>query len=432
MEQELITMTQKELARYEVIKRLIKKEINGTEAAKQLDLSVRQIKNIKAKVKRHGAKGIVHSNRGKPSNRAISKETTEKIKRIIKEKYYDFGPTFASEKLEENHQIKVGKEKLRQLMTDWGLWKPKPRKKNKEYRAWRLRKEQSGEMIQFDGCYYPWLEGRDGRNELCLLSSIDDATGKITHLRFVQDEAVIPVFAFWKQYLEKQGKPMSIYLDKFSTYKVNTKTLADDPNVLTQFERVMKDMGIRIIHAHSPQAKGRIERLNITLQDRLVKEMRLANISTLEQANRFVEKFIPQFNARFSVVAQKKGNLHQPLTQFVKENLDKIFSVKNTRIVNNDFTVKFKDQWFQLGPSQPCLILRKDKVQIEERIDGRLLISLRGKYLDYEVLPERPRKIKMEVVALAKTKPLWRPPADHPWRRSFLRAKIKVEEGVKE
>ena len=269
MEQELITMTQKELARYEVIKRLIKKEINGTEAAKQLDLSVRQIKNIKAKVKRHGAKGIVHSNRGKPSNRAISKETTEKIKRIIKEKYYDFGPTFASEKLEENHQIKVGKEKLRQLMTDWGLWKPKPRKKNKEYRAWRLRKEQSGEMIQFDGCYYPWLEGRDGRNELCLLSSIDDATGKITHLRFVQDEAVIPVFAFWKQYLEKQGKPMSIYLDKFSTYKVNTKTLADDPNVLTQFERVMKDMGIRIIHAHSPQAKGRIERLNITLQDRV-------------------------------------------------------------------------------------------------------------------------------------------------------------------
>ena len=165
MEQELITMTQKELARYEVIKRLIKKEINGTEAAKQLDLSVRQIKNIKAKVKRHGAKGIVHSNRGKPSNRAISKETTEKIKRIIKEKYYDFGPTFASEKLEENHQIKVGKEKLRQLMTDWGLWKPKPRKKNKEYRAWRLRKEQSGEMIQFDGCYYPWLEGRDGRDE---------------------------------------------------------------------------------------------------------------------------------------------------------------------------------------------------------------------------------------------------------------------------
>jgi len=430
MNQGLITMTQKELSRYEIIKRLIKKEINGTEAAKQLGLSVRQVKNIKAMVKKYGAKGVIHGSRGKSSNRTIAKEIIEKIKRIVEEKYNDFGPTFASEKLEESHQIKIGKEKLRQLMIGWKFWEPKPRKKNKEYRFWRPRKEQYGEMIQFDGCYYPWLEGRDGSNELCLLSSIDDATGKIIHLRFVHDEGIIPVFTFWKQYLEKQGKPMSIYLDKFSTYKINTKTLADDPNVLTQFERAMKDLGINIIHANSPQAKGRIERLNVTLQDRLVKEMRLANISTLEEANKFVEKFIPQFNVKFGVVAQKKGNLHQSLTQLVKENLDKILSVKNVRIVNNDFTIRFKDQWFQLGPSQPCLVLRKDQVQIEERINGRMFISLRNKYLDYEVLPERPRKVKMEVIALAKTKPYWKPPADHPWRRAFVRSKIKVEQAV--
>ena len=229
-------------------------------------------------------------------------------------------------------------------MTDWGLRKPKPRKKNKEYRAWRLRKEQYGEMEQFDGCYYDWFEDR--APGCCLVASIDDATGKITHLRFVHDEGIIPVFAFWKQYLEKQGKPISIYLDKFSTYKINTKTLADNPNVLTQFERAMKDIGIKIIHANSPQAKGRVERVNITLQDRLVKELRLANISTLEEANKFVEKFIPQFNAKFGVVAQKKGNLHQPLTQFVKENLDKIFSVKNTRIVNNDFLLNLRINGF--------------------------------------------------------------------------------------
>ena len=276
----------------------------------------------------------------------------------------------------------------------------------------------------------PGLKEEMAVMKLCLLSSIDDATGKIIHLRFVHDEGIIPVFTFWKQYLEKQGKPMSIYLDKFSTYKINTKTLADDPNVLTQFERAMKDLGINIIHANSPQAKGRIERLNVTLQDRLVKEMRLANISTLEEANKFVEKFIPQFNVKFGVVAQKKGNLHQPLTQLVKENLDKILSVKNVRIVNNDFTIRFKDQWFQLGPSQPCLVLRKDQVQIEERINGRMFISLRNKYLDYEVLPERPRKVKMEVIALAKTKPYWKPPADHPWRRAFVRSKIKVEQAV--
>jgi len=430
MNKELITMTQKELERYEIIKRLIKKEINGTEAAKQLNLSVRQIKNLKSKVKKYGVKGIIHGNRGKESNNKMSKEKTKQIERIVKKKYYDFGPTFASEKLEEDHQLKIGKEKLRQLMTGWDLWKQKPRKKNKEYRSWRPRREQYGEMIQFDGSYYPWLEGRDDRDELCLLVAIDDATGNITHLRFVHDEGIIPVFAFWRQYVEKRGKPASIYLDKFSTYKVNTKGLSDDPNILTQFERAMRDIGIRIIHANSPQAKGRVERVNNTLQDRLVKEMRLAGISTIEGANKFVERFIPKFNAKFGVVAQKKGNLHQPLNKFAKENLDKIFSIRNTRIVNNDFTVRFKHLWFQLGPSQPCLVLRKDKVQIIESLDGQTFISLRDKYLNYELLPERPRKVKMKVIALAKTKPSWKPPADHPWRNSFLRKKIKVEQAV--
>ncbi len=207
--------------------------------------------------------------------------------------------------------------------------------------------------------------------------------------------------------------------------------MSDDPNVLTQFERAMKDLNTKIIHANSPQAKGRIERLFNTLQDRLVKELRLANISTIEKANRFVEKeFIPKFNAKFSVVAQKKGNLHQSLTKIEKENLDKIFSIRNTRIVNNDFTVRFKHLWFQLGPSQPCLVLRKDKVQIIESLDGQTFISLRDKYLNYELLPERPKKVKMKVVALAKTKPSWKPPIDHPWRRWCPKEEIKVEESV--
>lgn len=427
----LITMTQKELSRYEVIKRLIKSEINGTEAAKQLNLSVRQIKNIKIRVLKQGAKGVIHKTRGKTGNRKISEKKVQQIERIIKQKYSDFKPTFASEKLEENEQIKINKETLRQLMIKWNLWKPKPRKKNKEYRSWRERKEQYGEMEQFDGSYYPWLEGRDGNDELCLLASIDDATGDITHLRFAYDEGIIPVFAFWRRYVEKRGKPASIYIDKFSTYKVNTKGLSDDPNVLTQFERAMKDLNTKIIHANSPQAKGRIERLFNTLQDRLVKELRLANISTIEKANRFVEKeFIPKFNAKFSVVAQKKGNLHQSLTKIEKENLDKIFSIRNTRIVNNDFTVRFKHLWFQLGPSQPCLVLRKDKVQIIESLDGQTFISLRDKYLNYELLPERPKKVKMKVVALAKTKPSWKPPIGHPWRRWCPKEEIKVEESV--
>jgi len=416
---ELITMTPKELSRYEIIKKLIGKEINGTEAAKQIGLSVRQVKNLKAKVKQCGAQGIIHGHRGKSGNRKMSDEKMEKIKRIIRDNYCDFGPTFASEKLEENHQIKVGKEKLRLLMIGWEFWKPKPRKKNKEYRTWRPRKEYYGEMEQFDGCYYDWLEERAER--CCLLASIDDATGKITGARLVHDEGVKPVYGFWKNYVQSHGKPLKIYLDRLSTYKNTHKSVFDDPAVLTQFQRAMKDLDIEDISAYSPQAKGRIERLWPTLQDRLVKELRLAKISTIEEANRFLEEvFISKFNAKFSVVAQKKRNLHRALTEIDKKNLDKIFSEQNTRIVNNDFTIRIKGKWYQLAEQQSTLVLRKDQVLIEERIDDAMFISLRNKYLNYTVLPARPEKVKMKVIALVRTKSSWKPPANHPWRQPFI------------
>ena len=196
----------------------------------------------------------------------------------------------------------------------------------------------------------------------------------------------------------------------------------DDPNCLTQFQRAMEqDLNIKIIHAHSPQAKGRVERVCDTLQDRLVKELRLAGISTKPEANRFAkEVFIPQFNNKFSVLPQKKGNLHRPLTEYEKSNFDKIFSVQNTRVVNNDFTVRHKGQWYQLAEQQPTLVLRKDKALIEERIDGSLHISLRNKELNHTVLPSRPQKVKIKVIGLVKSKSTWKPPADHPWRRPFI------------
>lgn len=425
---QLITMTPRELSRYEIIKRLLNKEINGTEASKQIDVSVRQIRNLKARVKKYGAKGIIHGHRGKPSNRSMPEARVRQIKRIVREKYYDFGPTFAKEKLEENHSIKIGKEALRLLMIKWGLWKVKPRKKNKEYRSWRQRKEQSGEMIQFDGSYFNWFEYRAPM--CCLLASIDDATGKITKLRFVHDEGTIPVFVFWRQYTRKHGKPLSIYLDRFSTYKKNHKSVFDDPNCLTQFQRAMKtDLNVKIIHAYSAQARGRIERLFDTLQDRLVKELRLAGISTIEEADQFVEKvFIPKFNQKFAVIPAKKGDLHRFLTQYEKENLDKIFSIQNTRVVNNDFTIRYKGKWFQLAEKQPCLVLRKDRVLIEQRIDDSIFIGLRNKYLKYTELPDRPKKVKMKVVALSRTKSTWKPPANHPWRRSFLINKRRIRQ----
>jgi len=232
-----------------------------------------------------------------------------------------------------------------------------------------------------------------------------------------------------KKYAKTKGKPVSMYVDRHSTYKINSTSLFDDPKVLTQFERAMKNLGIKIIHAYSPQAKGRIERLFGTLQDRLIKELRLEKISAIEQANKFLqETFIPQFNQKFAVLPAKKKNLHQPLTKIDQADLDKIFSEQNIRTVNNDFTITFKGQWFQLAERQPTLVLRRSKVSIEERLTGQLFISLKNKYLDYTILPQRPQKvIKMHVTGLTKQKQIWQPPDNHPWRRPFILSKPKVE-----
>lgn len=427
---QLITMSAQELSRYEVIKKLIAKQINGTEAAAQLRLSVRQVKRLKAKVKQSGHQGIIHGNRGRESNRKIPEEIIEKAKDFLRKRYADFKPTFAAEKLAENHGIKLSKEKTRQIMVEEKLWQPKPRKKNGEYRQWRPRKEHLGELIQFDGSYHPWFENR--APACCLLGGIDDATGKITGSKFVTDEGVIPVFSFWREYVKQHGKPLKIYLDRFSTYKINTKSLLDDTESLTQFERAMKDLNIEITHANSPQAKGRVERLFGTLQDRLVKESRLLKISTITEANVFLEKiFIPKFNQKFGVQPSKKVNFHRSLTAVDQKNLDKIFSIQSKRIINNDFTIRYVGRWFQLASSQPALVCRKDKVLIEERIDGKIFISLRNKYLNFQELPKRPEKIKMKVVALANTQPNWKPPLNHPWRQPFIFNQPKVIQVLK-
>jgi len=425
----LITMTNKELSRYEIIKRLIGKEINGTEAAKQIGYSIRQIKRTKAMVIKEGIKGVIHKRRGESSNRNLPDEIINKVEKITKQRYYDFKPSFAAEKLGEEYGIKLSKEKMRQLMTSWKLWKPKPRKKNKEYRSWRQRKDYYGEMEQFDGCYFDWLE--TGKM-ICLLASRDDANNNITGLKFVSDEGVKSASLFWKEYLQAHGKPCKIYLDRFSTYKNTHQSVIDDPQVLTQFQRMMKQIDIEAISAYSPQAKGRIENLFPALQHRLVREMRLAGIKTPEQANRFVNKvFIPKFNAKYSVVPDKRGNIHRKLTKIEKEKLDQIFSRQETRYVNNDFTVRYKGKWFQLAEKQPALIRKKEKIQVEERISGQIFLNLREKYLNYTVLPERPKKvIEAKIPALTTSKSNWKPPANHPWRKPFLIPKTRTEQPV--
>jgi len=428
-QQEIITMTQKEVLRYDVIQDLIIGKIDGTEAAKQISLSVRQVKRLKVNVKKSGIKGVIHGSRGKEGNRKIPSKKIKKIEHIIKEKYHDFGPTFATEKLEENHRIKIGKEKLRLLMIDWELWQVKPRRQSKKWHVWRSRKDNFGEMEQFDGSYHLWLEDRF--EELCLLLSIDDATGIITHAKFDYNESTVAVFKFWTEYFTQNGLPVSIYLDKYSTYKINHKNAVDNKDMITQFERAINQIGVQPITAHSAEAKGRVERVFQTLQDRLVKEMRLHNILTIEQANEFLKEYIPKFNAKFSVMPNKKANLHRKVNIQLKEKLSSIFSIQNERKVNNDYTIMFKTKYFQLAQEQPTTVYKKDTVMIEERLDGAIKINLKGHYLNYAILPKRPKKqIDIKLPAITKKNQSdWKPPVNHPWRTQLIfNNKLKIEQ----
>jgi transposase len=426
MTQKIISMTEKELTRYKVINNLISKKINGTDASKQLGLSVRQIRRLKQAVNKTGAEGLIHSGRGKESNRKLGPEILDKVKKLLKEKYYDFGPTFAAEKLNENEGIIIGKETLRVIMIDIGLWKPISRKKStKTWHVWRARKDNYGEMQQFDGSYHIWFGGI----ETCLLLSVDDATGKITHAKFDINESTIAVFKFWLEYFELNGLPMSIYLDKFSTYKINHKKAVDNKEMMTQFERAMKQVGVRPITAHSPEAKGRVERMNGTLQDRLVKELRLAEINTIEEANEFLEEYIVKFNNQFAVVPKRRKNLHKDMTKGSELKLPQIFSVQDYRIVNNDYTIRFKTKYYQLDRVQPTTVYKKDRVLVESHLNSEIKFRLRDSYLNYKVLPEKPKK-EIEIKLLALTKQAQKsyiPPADHPWRKNYLINKKKYQ-----
>jgi transposase len=411
-------MSLKEVRKYDIIKKVIGKELNGSEAAELLNLTIRHIRRLKKKVKENGIKGLIHGSRGKKSNRRIPDKEKQKIITMLREHYSDFGPLLASEKLEERHKIKRDKGTIRTIMIAEGLWEPK-RKKKEKHRAWRQRKASKGEMLQYDGSYEYWFENRS--EKCCLLAGIDDADGHVW-AKFDDHEGVEPTFNYWREYIERFGKPSSIYVDKFSTYSMNHKLAKENPDTLTQFERAMRELNIGIIHAHSPQAKGRVEKLFKTLQDRLIKELRLNNISTIKEANEFLEKeFLPKFNAKFMVEPRTKANLHRKLNTREKSRLDSIFSRQYERVVRNDFTISHGNNWYQLEKIQPVTICKRDTVIAEGRMDGSIRFRLRGKYLNYKLLPERPRKLnsgkdKLQWV-IAKTT-AHTPAANHPWRQT--------------
>lgn len=416
----LLAMSKRDIDRHDVLKRLIRKEIKRSHAAKLLKLTARHVTRLKQAFITCGAAALIHKQRGKPSHNRLSEKDRVKIVVLLKERYFDFGPTLAAEKLLELHKIRHDPKTIRAIQMKEGLWKPRRSKAKDEHRAWRQRRSAYGEMLQFDGSYHNWFEGRGGIKEACLLATIDDATGKLVQLMFAPHEGVFPVFAFWRAYVEIHGKPRQIYMDRFSTYKMNSAAAKDNPDLRTQFQRALTELRIEPLFANSPQAKGRVERLFDTLQDRLVKELRLARISTVEEANCFLkEKFVPSFNEKFSVEPMSSSDLHQALTEKEKKGLSSIFSRQEKRTVQNDFTFSFQNQWYQLTENQPATVCKKDAVTVEEHLDRTIHIRLRGKELNHAILPERPKQATSSFVITKSAPQTMKPQADHPWRRRF-------------
>lgn len=406
---DIIIMSQKELGRLHIVHKVLAKELKQVEVVDILGIGIRQVGRIVQRVREESDQGIIHKSRGRQSNRAIPKEVKDKIIKLCKDKYKGFGPTFAVEKLLELDEIKISDETLRQWLIKEGLWERS--RKGRKHRRWRERKSCFGQMSQADGSHHDWFEGRGAKCVLILY--IDDATSTV-YARLYKYEGTFPAMDSFKRYIKKYGLPQSIYVDKHSTYKSWAKLSIEDElnnrKPLSQFGRALEELGVRVIHAHSPQAKGRVERSFKTFQDRLVKEMRLRNISSIEEANEFLKYYLPIFNQRFSVEAAKKTDLHRPLPENI--NLNTILCIKTKRALRNDFTIAHHKTLYQIEEH-----VNTKQVIVEERINGRMFITYKGRNLKYKEIKQRPVKEKTKEPYKLKAKKSWTPPMDHPWRK---------------
>jgi transposase len=405
---DIIVMSIREVRRLKAVQSAIDGHVTQREAATMLGLSERQVRRLLRDVREQGERGIIHALRGRPSNRRFSEEIKEKALSLYQARYPDFGPTLATEKLLECDGIKISDETLRSWLIEAGFWKK--RRKRSRFRQWRPRKECFGQMVQMDGSHHDWLEGRGPK--LVLMAYIDDATNT-TYGRFYDYEGTKPAMDSFRGYVREYGLPMSVYLDRHTTYKSPRKLTEWDEvagiESLSQFERALKELGVEVIHAMSPQAKGRIERLFGVFQDRLVKEMRLEGIMTKEEANAFLKKYLPRYNERFGVCPANEADVHITLPSQV--DLNRYLCIKTERTIRKDNTIALDGRLYQIEERG------SKKIVVEERLDGSLHVISKGASLKYSEITERPKK-----QAKTDTRVFNRPPKpskDHPWRRSW-------------
>lgn len=404
---DIIMIRQKELKRLHVIHKVSEGVLTQVEAAGILSLSERQIGRIVKRIREEGDKGIQHRSRGKESNRRLPKKLIERVVWLYQNKYQGFGPTLTAEKLFELEGIHVSKETVRMYLLEAGQWQKS--RKVRTHRQWRERKDHCGEMLQMDGSHHDWFEDR--RSKCVLMGYIDDATGRI-FCRFYEYEGTIPAMDSFKRYIRKYGIAMSVYFDKHTTYKSTSEPSIEDEingtEPLSEFGRALTELGVEIIHAHSPQAKGRIERLFKTLQDRLVKDMTIRGISTIEEANKFLETYMAFHNKRFAFKPKEQNDLHREVPKGL--NLDKILCIRTERALRNDCTIAHNGKLYQIQET-----VKSKKVLVEERVNGRMLITHNDDSLQFKEITIRPEKHKKPLKLRKKT--LYKPLADHPWRK---------------
>ena len=403
---EVLEMSNKELERYRVLTGVSNGEVSQVKAAELLGISDRQVRNLLSIMKTEGAKGLISKKRRRPSNHRTPEEVVRKILSIVREKYEDFGPSFAREKLETIHGIAVSKESLRKWMTGAHIWNSKCRRVKTH--PTRRRRECFGEVIQVDGSHEFWFEDR---GELCvLLVFIDDATGRITSLYFSKGETLAAYFKALEIHLRRFGIPRNIYSDRFRVF--------DSPveDNLTQFKRALKTLGINSILANSPQAKGRVERANRTLQDRLIKEMRLRGISTMEAANEYVNEFIEMYNQNFSKEPVSQFNAHRPLETTV--DLPRILSRYEERTVTKDGVFQFHNRFYKII-EEPKTTLRGKKVEVRIGLAGKIRVFLGNEEQKAAPIEEVREFLVQEPVPKLRweERAVYKPSPWHPWKR---------------
>jgi hypothetical protein len=394
-------MTQQDRDRLVVLRKAEKKLIAQGQAARELDITARQVRRLLRRLKKDGDKAVVHKLRGQPSNRRTGVKTREKIVRILSEEIYrDFGPTLASEYLADKHDIQIGREALRQVMISAGLWRARGQKIEAVHQ-WRERRSCRGELIQWDTSTHDWLEGRG--ETIYLIHMIDDATSQLT-ARFVRHDSTEENMRVLRFYLERHGRPVAFYTDKASLFQTAVKApryaeaARDRPELPpTQIGRALRELSIVWIAAHSPQAKGRVERSFQTAQDRLVKGLRVAGVTTLEDANRYLdEEFLPWWNQHLVVMPANPSDAHRPLDKTC--DLNAILSVVETREVTSDYTIRFQGRVYRIGRNDVRPGLRGSHVRIEVRLDGTIHARFQERYLAIEeCLPQLRQKPPVRV-----------------------------------